>query len=152
MRRLNLGCGRKYMLRHINIDINPIWKCDLLRDITRGLPFDNSSVDSIHTSHLLEHIGPDDIHFVIREMWRVCKPKAHIRIVVPIGRGLMNFPEHKSFWNAKSWVFFTKWNFPPETGYQFKLVKQEVKNVGTDIDSKKEFYGEELHFTMEVVK
>jgi len=151
MRRLNLGCGRKYKEGYINIDLDPMWKSDIVRDITKGLPFDDNSVDEIVTEHCLEHISPDDIHFVMREMYRVCKNKTIINVVVPIGDGWSNFPEHKSPWNAKSWIFFTGWNYPPQTGYNFKDTGHGVINVGTDIDDDK-LYGEELHFKLEVNK
>lgn len=133
----------------INIDLTSFWKTDMKRDITRGLPFDDNSVDEIYTEHCLEHIGPDDIQFVIKEMWRVCKDKTKISIVVPVGDGLMNFPEHKSFWNEKSAVFFTDWNIPQETGYEFRLISSKVVDVGTEIDTDKR-YGKELHFVLEV--
>ena len=77
-KNLHLGNGRKYMKSDkesewINIDKDGFFKTDIIRDITKGLPFDDDSIDEIYTAHLLEHISPDDIHFVMREMYRVCK-------------------------------------------------------------------------------
>ena len=47
------------------------------------LPFADSSVDAIYTSHTLEHIFPDRLGLVLKECRRVLKPKCQIRIVVP---------------------------------------------------------------------
>jgi len=151
MRKLHIGSGRKYREGYINIDIDNFFKVDIVRDITKGLPFDDSSVDEIFTEHCLEHISPDDIHFVFREMHRVCKPGAKIEIIVPIGDGLTNFPEHKSPWNAKSWIFFTSWNIPHQTGYNFKDAGHTVNKVETELDDDRK-YGEELNFKLEVIK
>lgn len=54
MRKLNLGCGPYKMEGHINIDCNPLHKPDIVRDVSRGLPFDDNSVESIVASHFLE--------------------------------------------------------------------------------------------------
>lgn len=156
-KNLHLGNGRKYMKSDkesewINIDKDGFFKTDIIRDITKGLPFDDDSIDEIYTAHLLEHISPDDIHFVMREMYRVCKDKSLIKIVVPMGNGWSNFPEHKSPWNKKSWVFFTIWNVPLQTGYNFKDVGHAIIKVPTEIDEDDESYGEELHFGLEVNK
>ncbi len=81
-RKLNIGCGRDYKFGYINIDIDPSVKPDIVRDIEKGLPFDDNSVDEIYCSHTLEHIH--DLLFVLREFYRVCKNKAKITIIVPL--------------------------------------------------------------------
>lgn len=59
------------------------------RDIRRGLPFDNSSVDLIVADNILEHIpqnesfGEDDYIFVMNECLRVLKIGGKMKIVVP---------------------------------------------------------------------
>jgi len=54
--------------------------CDLNKD---NLPFNDNSVNAIFCSHTLEHIEPERIPFVLKEMKRVLRPKGKIRIVVP---------------------------------------------------------------------
>jgi hypothetical protein len=69
------------------------------------------------------------MHFVIREFWRVLKQGRRLKIVVPIGKGWSSFFEHKATFAENSWIFFTKWNNPSLTGYEFKLVEKEIKPV-----------------------
>jgi predicted SAM-dependent methyltransferase len=139
--KLNIACGFKKLNGFINIDSDAGVMPDIVRNIERGLPFSDNTVDYILSEHTLEHISPDLIHFVMYEFWRVLKSGCQLKIIVPIGKGLTNSPEHKSFWDYKSWIFFTDWNY--RLPYKFKLIENKV--VGEDIT-------EELHFILEVVK
>src|SRR6185437_10267652 len=53
---LHLGCGPKYLPGFVNIDANPMHKTDILLDIRCGLPFASNSVDSIYSTHMIEHL------------------------------------------------------------------------------------------------
>jgi hypothetical protein len=84
MRRLNIGCGNKRMAGWIGIDQVATSATDIVRDLKRGLPFEDSSVDEILCDNVLEHIGPpEDFIFVLNEMFRVLKPGAVCTIIVP---------------------------------------------------------------------
>lgn len=139
--KLNIGCGFECKPDYINIDSDPRVRPDIIRNIERGLPFSDNTCEEIFCKHIMEHISPDLIHFIMREFYRVLIPNGRLKIIVPIGKGLTNSPEHKSFWDYKSYLFFTEWNL--REPYKFNLIKQEV--VGSDI-------GEELHFELEVTK
>ncbi len=82
MRKINIGSGKDRRVGFINLDIDPEVKPDITRDIEKGLPFDDNSVDEIVCSHTLEHIR--DLSFVLREFYRVSKPGAKIKITVPL--------------------------------------------------------------------
>jgi len=139
--KINVASGFDYKEGYINIDCDPRIKCDIVRNIERGLPFSDNIADEVYTKHTLEHISPDLIHFVMFEFWRVLKNKGRLKVIVPINKGLMNSPEHKSMWNRKSWIFFTDWNL--REPYKFNLIKEEI--IGEDIT-------EELHFELEAIK
>ena len=47
------------------------------------LPFEDMSVDAVYTSHTLEHIFPDKLHFVLEEFYRVLRTGGKVRVVVP---------------------------------------------------------------------
>lgn len=100
MRRLNLGCGREQIIGWINIDKNPSCGPDMVRDLEKGLPFDDNSVDEVQAKHIIEHI--EDDAFLMNEIWRVCKPKAKVILVFPTvdGTGVCDWG-HKSFWNKR---------------------------------------------------
>lgn len=67
----------------MNIDANPMQKIDLWLDVRRGLPFASSSVDSIYSTHMIEHLYPDELEKLFCECARVLKPEGGMRIVVP---------------------------------------------------------------------
>lgn len=139
--KLNICCGFDKKEGYINIDADRRVQPDIVRDIERGLPFSDNTIEEIFSKHTLEHISPDQIHNVMYEFWRVLKPDKLLKVIVPIGKGLTNSPEHKSMWDYKSWIFFTDWNF--RESYKYELIKEEV--VGEDIT-------EELHFILRTIK
>ena len=80
---LDLGCGPNKTEGAIGIDIYPFEGVDYVRDLNRGLPFSDSTVDTIIARQILEHLEGSDFMFVVNEMWRVSKPDAEWLIVVP---------------------------------------------------------------------
>jgi len=151
-KRLNLGSGRKRYSGYINIDANPKSNPDIVRDLEKGLPFDDNSIDEIYSEHFLEHVNPDELHFVMYEIWRVLKPGCFASIIVPIGIGWRNSPEHKTHFEENSWIFFTDWNRQEDTGYKFKLVFYKVNRASVPDMPNSEGYGDELIMCLEAVK
>ena len=93
MLNLNLGSGSIKIKDYINVDKYEIFKPDILHDLEQfPYPFEDSSVDNIILSHILEHIGqsPDTFNTIMRELYRICKNKASISITVP-------HPRHDDF-------------------------------------------------------
>lgn len=112
-RVLNLGCGHKTSAHGsvLNVDWSPFlrlrgsrvlsWLAPrllsgkrreqflhipvnvLALDLSRGLPFANSSVDVIYHSHMLEHLPREAAAGFFREIRRVLKPRGFHRMVVP---------------------------------------------------------------------
>jgi predicted SAM-dependent methyltransferase len=80
-RKLNLGSGNRKREGWVNIDSDALSKPDIVRDLEKGLPFDDSTFDTVYASHVLEHI--DDIIFLMREIHRICINKATVEIIVP---------------------------------------------------------------------
>ncbi len=55
----------------------------LNHDLTRGIPAEDNSLDLVYHSHMLEHLSyAEGIEFM-RECYRVMKPGAKMRILVP---------------------------------------------------------------------
>lgn len=52
-------------------------------DITRGLPFEDETLDAIFTEHVIEHVSFADAVFFFREAHRVLKPGGSLRTVFP---------------------------------------------------------------------
>jgi len=107
---LNLGCGVTKFKDCVNIDKSEKCFPDICRDICRGLPFGNSTVDGIITSHTLEHLKDgDDLIFVMNECYRVLKQGGFLRVVVPHGEKPIwawRDPTHyRAFYVQTFWYF-----------------------------------------------
>jgi SAM-dependent methyltransferase len=109
--RVNLGCGLTTPADWINVDgsfnarlakhrlirglakrlrilperVSAIpWKNTILiHDVRKPLPFDDSSVNVVYASHLLEHLYLEEGKSLLKECCRVFKPSGTLRIVVP---------------------------------------------------------------------
>ena len=108
--RVNLGCGPMAPEGWVNIDGSPNVLLDRFRIVKRGLrmcgvlsdahmtawpeeivyfdvrkplPFDDRSVESIYSSHLLEHLYLFDAQAVLGESRRVLAPGGVLRLALP---------------------------------------------------------------------
>jgi GT2 family glycosyltransferase/predicted SAM-dependent methyltransferase len=106
--RLNLGCGFKKLEGYTNIDLREECNPDLQTDISKGLPFDDNSVDEIKAMDFLEHIPIGAVIPTLEEIFRVLKPGGRLEHLTPStdGRGAFQDPNHQSFWNENSWLYF----------------------------------------------
>jgi len=93
------------------VDILP--GADILHDISEDpMPIDDGSVDAIYCSHVLEHIWPWRLLFVLQDFRRVMKRGAPIRIVVPdMDIALHRFMERKH--EAEALDECMEWWFDP---------------------------------------
>lgn len=55
----------------------------VVRDLRRGIPFPDGTVDAVYHSHLLEHIDRAAVPMFLAEIFRVLRPGGMHRIVVP---------------------------------------------------------------------
>jgi predicted SAM-dependent methyltransferase len=96
---LHLGSGTRYLPGFINIDANPLQKTDLWLDVRCGLPFGTASVDSIYSTHMIEHMYPDELDILLRECARVLKAGGGMRIIVPsLSNAIRAFQERRHDW------------------------------------------------------
>jgi SAM-dependent methyltransferase len=130
--KVNLGCGRRALPGWINYDssikihvmkyrivrrlfyffkiiskedLESQWPRNVIRrDLRKGIPLKDNSVDYIYCSHMLEHLSLEDARKLIREAFRVLKPGGWMRIVVPDLKLLATkyVEEDLPFFNAKS--------------------------------------------------
>ncbi|MCX6432171.1 MAG: methyltransferase domain-containing protein [Actinobacteria bacterium] len=68
----------------INVDISR--EADLFWDLRHGIPFPDSSVDHVYSSHLFEHLTYAQGQGLLDESMRVLKPGGSFSIVVPNAR------------------------------------------------------------------
>ncbi|MEM2154883.1 MAG: methyltransferase domain-containing protein [Nitrososphaeria archaeon] len=83
MKLLNVGCGRNFHPKWINVDFSPSSPNIISFDLRRGLPFPNDYFDAVYHSHVLEHLTQEEAKKLMQECWRVLKPNSVLRVVVP---------------------------------------------------------------------
>lgn len=99
--KLNIGCGTSGIKGWVNIDNSPTillsrlpfgrrifgtpdWPRDVRRaDVRKRIPFPDSSVSCVYSSHTFEHFTYEESQAVARECFRVLRPGGVLRIVVP---------------------------------------------------------------------
>ena len=113
--KLNLGCGLNAMPGYVNVDCNSLAKADQLHDLeVFPWPWPDSSVDEVVLNHVLEHLGAVPAVFigVFKELYRVCKGGAQVRIVVPDPRhdNFLGDPTHVRAVTPQLLTLFSKKN------------------------------------------
>jgi predicted SAM-dependent methyltransferase len=111
VKAVNIGCGTSVAAGWINIDNSPnawlakyprlrwmLWKLRILsdqryrvnwhesvliHDVKKKLPFSDSSIDYVYTSHFLEHNSLNDARRLIADVFRILRVGGVIRVVVP---------------------------------------------------------------------
>lgn len=91
--KLNLGCGNNKLDGYVNCDVVSECRPDRIVDLERvPWPFETSVAEEVVLSHVLEHVGASAQTYlaVIKELYRVCRDGAVVRIAVP-------HPRHDDF-------------------------------------------------------
>jgi predicted SAM-dependent methyltransferase len=128
------GPGFKHEEGVIGLDYIKEFNPDVVRDIRKGLPFDDDKFDEINCEHTLEHIQlNEDFIFVMNEIWRVLKPGGTVYIEVPHKDSEMAYEsiEHTRFFSRHTFVNFYDNPYAKEMGYPlFKPVSVSVGERG----------------------
>ncbi len=98
--RLNIGSGSVRFPGWVNIDV--ALGADLLLDVTRGLPFDENSVDLIYNEHFLEHLTIEDAERVLEDFRRCLKKGGTLRIAMPDLDALVE--KYNADWKNQDWL------------------------------------------------
>jgi predicted SAM-dependent methyltransferase len=107
MVKLHIGCGASLLDGYVNID--KIEKAGVLyRDVLRGIPFSDESVDEIRTENFLEHVPQVDVIWLMNEMWRVLKVGGFAHHLIPEAGTVMFYqdPTHLSHWVPETFTYF----------------------------------------------
>jgi SAM-dependent methyltransferase len=116
---LNVGSGDKVRQsteqeHWINLDMLPLDGVDVVRDLRRGLPFDDKRFDYLLCDNVLEHFDSEDAIFLINEMDRVLKVGGRLDVIVPHGQsqGAWQDPTHRSAWVPRSCLYWNQTTTP----------------------------------------
>lgn len=81
--KLHLGCGPRFKLGWINVDINTP-EADLQLDLREKFPFPDACAAVAYCEHFFEHLAyPSPAMSFLRECWRVLKPGGVLSLGVP---------------------------------------------------------------------
>lgn len=97
--KLNLGCGFNKIDGFVNVDMFDACNPDVLHNLEiTPWPFPENTVNEIVLNHSLEHLGKTTDAFleIIKEIYRISKNGATVRIIVPHPRhdNFLNDPTH----------------------------------------------------------
>jgi hypothetical protein len=82
--KLDLGCGGRKQEGFIGIDQYHMEGVDIVLNIgEERFPFDDNSVDEIHSSHFLEHLSMRQRTHVMNECYRIMKEGAKGTFITP---------------------------------------------------------------------
>lgn len=128
MKKLNLGCGEDKKEGYINCDLSQEVNPDMCFDLNNGIPLKDNSVEEVFMSHVLEHFH--EPLKILKEVYRVCKNKAIVKIKVPY------FSSESAFSMMDHYSFFTWTSFDAlEKGHachwqsvgNFKTIKKRLR-------------------------
>lgn len=129
--KLNLGCGNKKYDGYLNVDSNQRCKPDKIVDMKKRLPFKDNTFEEVIAEHVIEHIS--DTEKIMREIWRICKNNATVKITVPHYKTDAAFadPTHKRFFTPGTFEYFTK---KRKTSYYFdfeyEIISMNIERIG----------------------
>lgn len=114
--KLDLGCGQHVAEGFEGVDLwdgpEVTWAVDLTKF---PWPWDDNSVEAIHSSHYVEHTLPvggphDGLIAFMDEVWRICKPDAKVQIIHPYLKSNRAFqdPTHTRFIPEDTWYYFAR--------------------------------------------
>ncbi len=79
--KLNLGSGKDARPGYVNVDYVKVPGVDMVADLNQRLPWEDSTVDEVLMSHVLEHV--DDPVKLMLEVHRILKKDGVAEIKVP---------------------------------------------------------------------
>lgn len=81
---INLGSGqRPFASPWVNIDCEARWNPDIVADGASMPMFENDSADIIVLHHVLEHFGCGEADALVRECYRILRPRGSLIVCVP---------------------------------------------------------------------
>ena len=137
-RCLNIGCGDKPCISFpefawTNLDIIPRPLCQVVRDVRRGLPFQDGSFEFVYMDNVLEHFSSEDAVFLINEVDRVLVEGGEAEIIVPHAhsQGAFQDPTHRSFWVPRSVIYWCQGR--SKYGGRFVGITAHLVEMSTEI-------------------
>ena len=100
---VNVGCGRNTVAGWLNVDITP-YSGAFYMDANKQFPFEDCSVDSYFTEHMIEHLDYEHQKLMLSEMHRTLKPGGKLRISYPSLENLFRCWSGQDAQGRKTWI------------------------------------------------
>lgn len=122
---VNIGCGRLPLRNGINIDRVRVPGADVLCDLRHGLPFRDNSIDCVVAFNVLEHMTVEEFHATLKEMHRVCRDNALVKIEVPYfaSESAYSTIDHRLFFAYNTFLRYRIGDWDPTTEKLFDKVQ-----------------------------
>ena len=101
IRKIQLGAGGSTDPNYINTDFYQSQTADMILDITKEMPFDDSTIEEFWSNHVLEHLTLDQIDILFKEIYRCLKPGHKFISVLPdFEKAALQFIKGENLYNA----------------------------------------------------
>ena len=127
----NFGCGLKPLKGYVNLDFVKRSGVNVVHNLEEfPYPFENDTFDEIFMDNVLEHL--EDTIKVVEELYRICKPNAIIKIIVPHYSSCMAFSHitHKRFFGSGSFNNFDGDNWERYSNINLKVLENKLIWLG----------------------
>lgn len=157
-KKVYLGAGKDARDGWINIDSYPFPKIDIVADLTKGIPLEDSSVDYVYTQDFMEHLPPESKVPIINEIWRVLKPQGRMEHYIPNAGSRNDFgsPSHLSHWNLQQFDHFNIDSYRYDVDHEYEGFIGKFRTIlAEEINYKQEYFGmmpQSIHVIMEAIK
>ena len=140
--KINLGCGKNYIPGFVHVDLDDYPHIDNRSDVRDLSFFSDNSADLIYSSHTLEYFDRYEVIDVLKEWYRVLKPKGILRIAVPDFEAIVKvYQKYKDLdYQGILGPLYGRWPYKStgeevgiiyhKTTYDFKSLKKVLKQAG----------------------
>ena len=125
---VDIGCGGKKLNGAFGLDRRKVPGVDIICDFEHAVPLRTNSVDVVNMSHIMEHIR--DIIAFMEEVYRVCRPGAEVRVIVPYytSRGAFRDPTHVRFITEDTFQYFeSPTDYGIKTNFKIEKIDYDVR-------------------------
>lgn len=110
-KRIDLGCGPNKKAGFYGVDSIEFPNVDVVMDLREVWPFEDNSIEEVHSSHFIEHLtAMERVHF-FNELYRVLKVGAKATIITPHWASCRAYGDPTHQWPPMSefaWFYLSK--------------------------------------------
>ena len=133
IKKLHLGCGKRYIPGFVHVDLADYPHIDYRTDVSDLSVFEDNSIELIYACHVLEHFKRYEVEKVLNEWYRVLAPEGILRLAVPDFEAVvLVYEKHKDLEPLMGLLYGGQqyeYNFH-HVLFDFKYLEKLLKKVG----------------------